>query len=236
MKWDQSQIGIEIDSYYKLHEERIESSVQNREKTHFENLLRKRRRDSLWISIGGPLQTMLTGTVGFLWVWYKKNKASSRFNLWYLTSVLLALFWLRQIANLSLSTFKGIWSGDYFGGDEERISILLGLWPGTISINNCGNRLAGLSNCNIQILAYKYKTALSLRRNGWRNTGVPNLDEMDRTYCPALIISNIKAKTQPIPSFFVSCPHGLSEQGNTKVRESGAHCAPGGRGFYHGIA
>ncbi len=113
------------------------------EKTQtFNNQLQKRywneeNNDSLLISIGGPLQTMLTGLIGliFLILRRKSIKIEGMKRIDWL-AVFLGLFWLRAIFNLITSFGSEIISpnGKWFGGDEYFISIGLNLWPGTFSI------------------------------------------------------------------------------------------------------
>lgn len=74
-------------------------------------------RNSFWIGMGGPLQTMLTGTIGLLLLSFSRRRMRTLQELrpgqWIL--VFLSLFWLRQAANFVL------WSGDYLlKGDFSR--------------------------------------------------------------------------------------------------------------------
>lgn len=92
--------------------------------------------ENFWIAFGGPLQTMLTGSVGF---WYclgnkEIKKYGLKFRHW--IGIFLGLFWLRPIFNL----LQGIYfklngtHETYFAGDEAKLSELLG-WPqGTLSL------------------------------------------------------------------------------------------------------
>jgi len=58
-------------------------------------------RDSFLITLGGPAQTMLTGTVAFVLLFIFRRPFSSMnslsFKRWLL--IFIALFWLRQVAN-----------------------------------------------------------------------------------------------------------------------------------------
>ena len=92
--------------------------------------------ESFWISFGGPLQTMLTGTIGF---WYclgnkEIKKFGMKFRHW--IGVFLGLFWLRPIFNLLQGFYLKVFGENesYFSGDEAYLSDLLG-WPrGTLSL------------------------------------------------------------------------------------------------------
>jgi hypothetical protein len=53
----------------------------------------------MWIMAGGPVQTMLTGTIGFvLLLIYARRRETLRPLHW--TMIFMALFWLRQPANM----------------------------------------------------------------------------------------------------------------------------------------
>lgn len=95
------------------------------------------KKHDLLITLGGPIQTMLTGIIGFMYLFWRKRKGQTN-NLyckeW--VAVFLGLFWLREVFNLLVSVGSEIIhpNGSYFGGDEKIISKLLNLWPGTFSI------------------------------------------------------------------------------------------------------
>ncbi|MFA6571341.1 MAG: hypothetical protein WCT77_08900 [Bacteroidota bacterium] len=84
----------------------------------------------LLILIGGPIQTMLTGTIGLilLWIFRKSFYNTERLSIVQWCFIIISLFWLRQTANLVT------WIGGYFytghfstRGDEIRIALYLGL-------------------------------------------------------------------------------------------------------------
>lgn len=87
----------------------------------------------LYILIGGPLQTMLTGSLG-LFVLYRNRYEWKALN-W--LAVFLSLFWLRPVFNILVSTTNYLVYGtpNLYGGDEVRISQLLGLWEGSLSVS-----------------------------------------------------------------------------------------------------
>ncbi|HKJ48909.1 MAG TPA: hypothetical protein VJ973_07455, partial [Christiangramia sp.] len=94
-------------------------------------------QDDFKILIGGPIQTILTGTIGFLVLAYRKSKIK-KYGLKTLDwiFVFLSLFWLREIFNLVHSIVFELINreGNYFGGDERYISEFLQLESGTIPI------------------------------------------------------------------------------------------------------
>lgn len=87
------------------------------------------------ISSRGPIQTMATGTVGYLLLKSSvKNKAafSNKDYVWFF----LSLFWLRQVFNLINHFLLSILSEEesFFGGDEFHLSIHLNLPSGFFSV------------------------------------------------------------------------------------------------------
>ena len=97
----------------------------------------ERSNHGLFVTIGGPLQTMLTGIIG-IWILFWRRKLIKQNELKYLDwlAIFLSLFWLREIFNLITSLVSELISsnGTWFGGDELYISRELNLWDGTIPI------------------------------------------------------------------------------------------------------
>ncbi len=92
--------------------------------------------DSFWITLGGPIETMLTGTIGLVLLFLFRNSFAHATKLsfvqWFI--VFVSLFWLRQTANLVT------WIGSYFfngkfsqRGDEIKLSQYLQLPGWTIT-------------------------------------------------------------------------------------------------------
>lgn len=80
---------------------------------------------SIAMTLGGPIQTMLTGTIGLILLFfYRKNfYQAAKLSLGQWLIIFLSLFWLRQTANFCT------WLGGYFlngnfssHGDEIRIA------------------------------------------------------------------------------------------------------------------
>jgi hypothetical protein len=57
------------------------------------------RRENVWITLGGPLQTTLTGTAGLIWliILWRRASAGSPPGVAGWTATLLALFWSREL-------------------------------------------------------------------------------------------------------------------------------------------
>ena len=93
--------------------------------------------DDLVITMAGPIQTIATGTLGLILIFWRRKKAdriSLNFFDWF--SIFLSLFWLREVFNLLLSISQEIINpdGSFFDGDEQKISAILNLSSGTFSI------------------------------------------------------------------------------------------------------
>ena len=91
----------------------------------------------LMIRIGGPFQTILTGTVGFIFLLFRRNKIQQNgMKILDWLFVFLSLFWLREICNLAITVTGAILFGkqNYFGGDEKNIAMMLEIPKGSIAI------------------------------------------------------------------------------------------------------
>jgi len=126
-------MNIEYKSWPKEVKEKVEE---------YNNLLQKRywnekSNNGLLVTIGGPLQTTLTGTFGlFILIWRRKYIYKNGLKSLDWLAIFLSLFWLREIFNLVTSIGGELISpnGNWFGGDELHISKSLNLWSGTISL------------------------------------------------------------------------------------------------------
>jgi hypothetical protein len=84
---------------------------------------------SFWMTLAGPLQTMLTGTIGFVFL-FKSVKSTERLLVGQWGLVFISLFWLRQSANL-ITWLIGYFSTGSFAvrGDEIKLSAYLNMSP-----------------------------------------------------------------------------------------------------------
>ncbi|WP_034921339.1 hypothetical protein [Gillisia sp. CAL575] len=135
--YDSSKLNNELDSIYIQNKIEIEAGKYFEEKELFERKLEKLNYDSFLVTLGGPLQTILTGFFGLLLISTRSKKIKkSGFSSIDWISVFLSLFWLREIYVLFHSflyemVFK---EGNYFGGDERYISEYFGLHPSVVPI------------------------------------------------------------------------------------------------------
>lgn len=125
------------DSLVKKNEKAILS------KKHFPD---KKKLDKLWntinfkhliITVGGPVQTILTGTIGFILLLFRRKKIlENGMKILDWLYVFLSLFWLREVCNLTMSVASAILKGkkNYFGGDEKNIALMLEIPKGSIAI------------------------------------------------------------------------------------------------------
>jgi len=89
-----------------------------------------------WIAFGGPLQSMITGSIGFWYCLGNKEIKKYGMKIRHWIGVFLGLFWLRPIFNLLQGFYLQLLGEheSYFAGDEARLSELLG-WPkGTLPL------------------------------------------------------------------------------------------------------
>jgi hypothetical protein len=93
--------------------------------------------DGFWILIGGPFETMLTGTVGLALLFsFRKsfdNAIKLSFGQWFL--IFVSLFWLRPTANLVAGLGRYLINGNFFNhSDEIKVAKYLKLPDLSISI------------------------------------------------------------------------------------------------------
>jgi hypothetical protein len=78
------------------------------------------------VTLGGPIQTMLTGTIGlcFLFIFRRSFYRAEKLSFGQWAIIFISLFWLRQTANFC------VWLGHYFSngyistqGDEIRLAL-----------------------------------------------------------------------------------------------------------------
>lgn len=79
-------------------------------------------------SVAGPLQTIVTGTIGFTILLYRNKNKPGTFSSIDFGAVFLSLFWLRECFNLATVFIFSIYNGTFtMNGDEAYISQYLGL-------------------------------------------------------------------------------------------------------------
>ncbi len=138
----------DLEAYKKLNKEYWNTEYESwpddvKEKAEeYQDILEKRywnekSNKSLYVTIGGPLQTILTGVLGLIILFVRRKTIQNEgLKIIDWLAVFLGLFWLREIFNLvhSLGSEIVLPNGRWFGGDEYYISKDLNLWSGTIPI------------------------------------------------------------------------------------------------------
>ena len=137
MNYHKADLNDNLVKIYTENETAILEGRDFKQKEEYEKGINKMVFNGLLITIGGPLQTILTGITGLAIIFWRRKKIKEnglRLIDW--LAVFLALFWLREVFNVVMSVGSGIISRNesYFGGDENLISEILKLWPGTISV------------------------------------------------------------------------------------------------------
>ncbi|MCC5945354.1 MAG: hypothetical protein JJT94_10485 [Bernardetiaceae bacterium] len=114
---------------YEKYSYEIQNGLDFPDKAEFEKVIEKYQRNSFWITMGGPLQTMLTGTIGLLLLlFYRKNIINKeRVTLIGWVFIFMTLFWLRQAANLFMAIWSFILNGENmsYSGDEMEMTYYL---------------------------------------------------------------------------------------------------------------
>ncbi len=123
---------VEIATKY---DKEIRSGKPFPEKLKYEILVANYEKHDVFIVAAGPLQTMLTGTFGFilLLIYTRKQKPELILNFTSWLLVFLSLFWLRQIACMVTEIFFYLLNGEFHdSGDEVKLSLYYALPAETI--------------------------------------------------------------------------------------------------------
>jgi len=110
-----------LQSHWKLYSEQIKTNQKFPDKEKWDRLKFKQQRDSFRITMGGSMQTMVTGTVGLIFLCFFRKRYYSAtelsFPLWLL--VFISLFWLRQAANFFVGAAKFLVHGSFSSHSDE---------------------------------------------------------------------------------------------------------------------
>ena len=107
---------------------KLNKAFPNKEK--FDKIENEKFNNAFLITLGGPIQTMLTGTIGLFLLLKQRKKiiTKNKINLYQWLCIFLTMFWLRQLANAL------VWVSYYFingkfslHGDEIRTALFLNL-------------------------------------------------------------------------------------------------------------
>ena len=132
MHWKDKTNDTFVEATYEKYKDSIKYNTHFDfpEKKRYDQISTKQIKDDFWISAGGPIQTMLFGTIGFLLLFFFKKSFINidRLSLWQWILVFTASFWLRQVANYIMWIGKYILTGKWSrGGDEIILASSLGI-------------------------------------------------------------------------------------------------------------
>lgn len=118
---------------YQKYMHAYEQNLDFPEKDQYNKIRLEYRKENMWILLGGPLQTMLTGSIGFILLLIYRRKLFSEYKTSFTGWILLfiSLFWLRQSANLVMWILDYMITGEKsLKADEFRIARYLNfdLW------------------------------------------------------------------------------------------------------------
>lgn len=115
-------------SVYEKYSNEIKNDLDFPGKANFEKRMNNYVNDQFWILLGGPIQTMLTGTIGLLLLLVYRHRFinSERITTVGWALVFISLFWLRQVANLFMAVLTFVTKGQpSLRGDEARLAMHL---------------------------------------------------------------------------------------------------------------
>lgn len=97
--------AIEFETFYEKNKSKILSREESPEKEKFIAMSKNAQEERFLITLGGPVQTMLTGNIGFLILWFNRKEIYRKYNLTFKIwlSIFLSFFWSRQILNFICS-------------------------------------------------------------------------------------------------------------------------------------
>lgn len=128
-----------MEVYYEKHREKVIAKEESAEKTKFWSWFYKREEMYFYDTLGGPLQTMLTGMIGFIILFFRRKQIFIRGYLTLLewAAVLLSYFWSREVFNFIFSIDDTFSDRKHFRSDEPRLSQYLNLPPWAFGMITC---------------------------------------------------------------------------------------------------
>ena len=136
--WNDSENETYLNFVYKKYPNEIKKQIDFPTGEKFLKILKKQSNNSFWITLGGPLQTMLTGTIGFVMLLGYRNKIYNveklNFKQWMI--LFISLFWCRQIYNFISGFIIYLLRDNYpEGNDEIKLALSLGIPKISISLS-----------------------------------------------------------------------------------------------------
>jgi hypothetical protein len=134
--WD-NQLEEYFKEVYGKYSKEIKNNLDFPEKERYTRTFEKYQSDNFWILLGGPLQTILTGSFVLIFLLIYKHKfiTVDKVTLIGWTLIFISLFWLRQVANLFIAILTFISKGKpSYRGDEIRLALHLDINIWTIQV------------------------------------------------------------------------------------------------------
>jgi hypothetical protein len=128
---------IELDKIYDFYQKDIEAERDFPAKKRYDEIMKMETKNDFIHRAAGPIQTILTGTIGFilLLIYRKYFFATKKLNILQWLLIFFSLFWLRQVLNFGMAFFTMLITGrKEFYGDEFVLALHLGLPNFTIQI------------------------------------------------------------------------------------------------------
>lgn len=119
----------ELQKIYERYRVEIEHKRAFPLKDKYDSLIKNLDRNEFYFIVGGPLQTMLTGTIGLVIILcYKKSfRIATTLRLRQWMAIFLSLFWLRELANcVVMLTMMLFTNKRSFRNDEVKIAEYFG--------------------------------------------------------------------------------------------------------------
>jgi hypothetical protein len=123
---------IELDKILGLYQKEIDANENFSVKKRYDDIMEVETKNDFIHRGAGPMQTMLTGIIGFilLLIYRKKYFATAVLNWGQWLLIFFSLFWLREVFNTVMATVSLIFTNQKeFYGDEFILSEYLSLPP-----------------------------------------------------------------------------------------------------------
>jgi len=96
-----SELRDSMKRIYQDNFEAINNDLDFTERERYDAMVDQYLRGRFLVTLGGPIQTMLTGCLGMMLLyWRRKRREFHSFHFWDWTAVFLSLFWLRETFNM----------------------------------------------------------------------------------------------------------------------------------------
>ena len=123
-----------------------------------------------WITLGGPVQTILTSFLGLCILFYRRSSRKEFFVFLDWLGVFLSLFALREVFNFVMALFSAVFYGrSNFRGDEFRLSRHLEMNEWVIPSLSHDSWIDNFLVCNLPSHSFEIPIYLHHCRTGWRN-------------------------------------------------------------------